>query len=134
LGGKIDVRGKKISVEFFGKENSIPLLYIHGGPGVGSYDFELFQRERLSEKLCLITFDQRGVLRSDSLLEDENFELNDLIEDCEALRIALGISRWSVLGNSFGGYITLLYSNVLIQLKNLYLSLPLSAIVKQVVA
>jgi proline iminopeptidase len=111
LGDKIDVRGKKIHVEFFGKENSMPLLYIHGGPGAGSYDFELFQSERLSEKLYLITFDQRGVLRSDSLLENENFELNDLNEDCEALRIALGISRWSVLGHSFGGYIALLYSN-----------------------
>jgi proline iminopeptidase len=110
LGDRIDVRGKKIHVEFFGKENSIPLLYIHGGPGAGSYDFELFQNVRLSENLYLITFDQRGVLRSDSFLENENFELNDLIEDCEALRITLGISRWSVLGHSFGGYIALLYS------------------------
>jgi proline iminopeptidase len=93
-----------------GDENSVPLLYIHGGPGVGAYDFELFQGERISKHLKLITFDQRGVLRSDPLQENETFNLKDLVEDCEALREALGIKRWSVLGHSFGAYIALLYS------------------------
>ncbi|SDN67405.1 proline iminopeptidase [Paenibacillus sp. yr247] len=111
MSGKINIRGKNLFVNSFGNENSVPLLYLHGGPGVGSYDFELFQGQRISKKLHLITFDQRGVLRSDPLQEDEKFELNDLVEDCEALRKSLGIDRWSVLGHSFGGYIGLLYSN-----------------------
>lgn len=98
-------------MECFGRKDAPVLLYVHGGPGVGSYDFELFQKDLLSKELHLITFDQRGALRSNPLLEDENFSLRDLVEDCESLREAMGIKRWSVLGHSFGGYIALLYSN-----------------------
>ncbi|GHO70330.1 hypothetical protein KSC_092220 [Ktedonobacter sp. SOSP1-52] len=36
--------------------------------------------------------------------------MQDLVEDCEALRMHLGIERWSVLGHSFGGYLALKYA------------------------
>ncbi|MBP1994455.1 alpha/beta fold hydrolase [Paenibacillus eucommiae] len=109
MGELMNIRGKDLYVGTFGEEDSPPLLYIHGGPGIGSYDFEVFQKDRLSGQLRLITVDQRGVLRSESLLEDEDFKLTDIVEDCEALRISLGLKRWSVLGHSFGGYMALLY-------------------------
>jgi proline iminopeptidase len=54
--------------------------------------------------------DQRGVLRSDPLGEAEPFGLEDLIEDCEAVRRALGVERWAVIGHSFGGYLAVRYA------------------------
>jgi proline iminopeptidase len=109
-GSLIPVRGTRLYVEVLGPANAPAVLYLHGGPGTGSYDFVVMQAARLSG-LRLVMLDQRGVLRSDALKADEPFGLNDLIEDAEALRAALGIERWSVLGHSFGGYLGLLYAN-----------------------
>lgn len=58
----------------------------------------------------VIAIDQRGVCRSDKILEDEPFGLKDLIDDCENLRRQLGIKQWSVIGHSFGGYLALIYA------------------------
>ena len=52
--------------------------------------------------------DQRGSLRSQPLQGKDTCTLRDLVEDTEALRVSLGIRRWSVLGHSFGGYSALL--------------------------
>ncbi|QJD83251.1 hypothetical protein [Cohnella herbarum] len=45
-----------------------------------------------------------GVLRSDPILTDEPFGLNEIIKDLEELRIQLVISKWKLLVHSFGGY------------------------------
>ncbi len=105
----ITLRGKRLFVEALGAKNSPALLYLHGGPGSGSYDFTLYQGHLLSRRLHLVVMDQRGVLRSDPLGEKEALGLRDIIKDCEALRRHLGIKRWSVLGHSFGGLLALRY-------------------------
>lgn len=104
------VRKKQLYVDVSGPAEAPPLVYIHGGPGAGAYDFGLYQRERLSQSLRLIQFDQRGALRSEAVGADEPFTLNDLVEDTEALRVALGIKRWSVVSHSFGGLIATRYA------------------------
>ncbi|OPG16761.1 alpha/beta fold hydrolase [Ferroacidibacillus organovorans] len=68
-------------VEDFGEKSAPPLLYLHGGPGTGSYDFVLYQRDYLIENVRLITFDQRGVLRSPAITDADSFGINRLIED-----------------------------------------------------
>ena len=45
------------------------------------------------------------------ITEDEAFGLNDLIEDCEELKV-LQIEKWSIIGHSFGGYVALLYASI----------------------
>ncbi len=110
MGSTFSVRGKDLYVENLGDTAKPALLYLHGGPGAGSYDFVLHQGERLSRHLRVVAFDQRGVLRSSPISAEDRFELMDLVEDCESLREQLGIERWSVLGHSFGGYLGLLYA------------------------
>ncbi|MFD1675695.1 alpha/beta fold hydrolase [Alicyclobacillus fodiniaquatilis] len=73
-------------MEIHGHADAPPLLYLHGGPGESCYEFMLHQTHRLSKKLRLIAIDQRGVWRSDAVEEDEPLSLQDLVEDCEALR------------------------------------------------
>lgn len=85
-------------------------LYLHGGPGESCYDFSFHQAERLKDYLYVIMIDQRGVCRSEEITEDETFGLKDLIEDCEELKKALQIEKWSIVGHSFGGYLALLYA------------------------
>ncbi|KXY70255.1 alpha/beta hydrolase [Bacillus cereus] len=104
------IRGKKLYVETHGDPKNKPVLYLHGGPGESCYDFSFHQAERLKDSLNVIMIDQRGVCRSEEITEDEAFGLHDLIEDCEELRKALQIEKWSIIGHSFGGYVALLYT------------------------
>ncbi|AIQ55413.1 alpha/beta fold hydrolase [Paenibacillus sp. FSL R7-0331] len=104
------IRGKRLYVEIHGDAAAPPLLYLHGGPGEGCYEFMLHQSQRLSGQLRLIGIDQRGVWRSEEIGESEPLALEDLVEDCEQLRKELGIAKWSVLGHSFGGLLGVRYA------------------------
>lgn len=106
----LNIRGKDLYVEIHGSEDAYPLLYLHGGPGEGCYEFCQHQGQRLQDDFRLIAIDQRGVQRSAEIKEDEPFSLDDLVEDCEVLRQKLGIEKWALLGHSFGGYIAVKYA------------------------
>jgi proline iminopeptidase len=104
------VRGTSLFVQTYGDPGQPALLYLHGGPGLGCHEFTCWQAEVLSRDLRLVAFDQRGVLRSEPLAEDEPLDEAILVEDCEALRQALGVERWALLGHSFGGRLALRYA------------------------
>ncbi len=107
----IPVRGTRVFVMACGDPSRAALLYLHGGPGTNCHEFMHWQAARLGRALRLVSLDQRGVLRSDPVGEDEPLTEQILVEDCEALRQALGIERWAVLGHSFGGRLALRYAN-----------------------
>lgn len=86
------------------------LLFLHGGPGQGCHDFMVLQGDLLAASVRLIGLDQRGVDRSVPLPGDAPLAIADLVEDCEAVRKELGIERWAVLGQSFGGSLALRYA------------------------
>jgi len=109
-GHLMEVRGKNLYVETAGSKDLPVLVYLHGGPGASCYDFVAVQMARLAEYFYVVTFDQRGVLRSDPIDADEVFGMEALIVDCEALRRHLGIAEWSVLGHSFGGHLGVRYA------------------------
>lgn len=79
-----------------------PCLYIHGGPGAGSYWLDKLYGEQLEQHFQMIYLDQRGVGRSSSP-KDHNFAIDRVTKDFEEVRQALGINRWLALGHSFGG-------------------------------
>ena len=106
-GQMLAVRGTRLYVEDTGPKDAPALLYLHGGPGAGSFDFSLYQRDRLNASLRTVIMDQRGVLRSDPV---DACTIDDLVEDCEGVRRALGITTWTVIGHSFGGMLALLYA------------------------
>jgi proline iminopeptidase len=109
---KISIRGTHIYVEDYNSSNKEALLYLHGGPGASCIDFCYQQAGMLSTYMRVIAIDQRGVLRSDPISGEEQFGIFEIIEDCEALRIKLGIKKWSILGHSFGGYIAFKYTQL----------------------
>lgn len=106
-GQMLAIRGTRLYVEDSGPKDAPALLYLHGGPGAGSFDFSLYQRDRLNKTVRTVIMDQRGVLRSDPV---DACTIDDLVEDCEGVRQALGITRWTVIGHSFGGMLALLYA------------------------
>ncbi|MGY2733530.1 alpha/beta fold hydrolase [Sphingomonas sp. UYP23] len=109
-GRLLTVNGTRLYVEDLGPREAPALVYLHGGPGVGCYEFSSYAGALLARGWRLIAFDQRGVLRSDPLPADARYGMDDLVADIEALRETLGVARWSLLGHSFGGHYALRYA------------------------
>ena len=86
----------------------VPCLFIHGGPGEGSLDFETLGGNSLENFMKVIYFDQRGCARSEGNVDDD-YSINRMIEDIEEIRKKLGISKWIVIAHSFGGIIATNY-------------------------
>lgn len=83
-------------------------LYIHGGPGSGSYWLEKLYGETLEKHFKVIYLDQRGVGRS-STPKDGNYCMDRMTLDFEEVRKALGYKQWLTLGHSFGGILQMGY-------------------------
>jgi pimeloyl-ACP methyl ester carboxylesterase len=101
------------------------LVFLQGGPG-----FEATRPasppsgwiKRAIETYRVLLVDQRGTGRSTPVghvipgatAEDQaaylvHFRADSIVHDCEAIRRELGIDRWTVLGQSFGGFTSLTY-------------------------
>lgn len=87
----------------------IPCLFIHGGPGEGSLDFEALGGNSLESFMQMIYFDQRGCARSSGNSSDD-YSIERIIDDIEEIRKNLGISKWIVMAHSFGGIIAANYA------------------------
>jgi proline iminopeptidase len=97
-----------VSIYYEASGNGSPLLILHGGLGLDHNYFRPWL-DSLGKKLRLIYPDLRANGRS-SHGRDKDFTLEHLVDDLEALRHALGISRWAVMGHSFGGFVALEYA------------------------
>lgn len=87
----------------------IPCLFIHGGPGEGSLDFEALGGNSLESFMQMIYFDQKGCARSGGNSSDD-YSIERIIDDIEEIRKTLGISKWIVMAHSFGGIIAANYA------------------------
>lgn len=81
-----------------------PLVLMHGGPGVDHTTMLPFLP--LADHFKLVFYDHRCNGRSEgAAITSMTWE--NLTADAEALRQALGVDKWSVLGHSFGGMVAL---------------------------
>ena len=93
-------------------ESGNTLIAIHGGPGLSSH-YMLNLESLAGPELAVLTYDQRGVGRSTSvLLDPANFGLLEDVEDLEAVRGAVGAEGVHLLGHSWGGLVALRYATV----------------------
>lgn len=123
--------GERITV--FAREVADPdgperpfLVFFQGGPGfeaprpMGSPPSPGWLERALTEFRVLL-LDQRGTGRStpigtlpglDAQAQADhlaNFRADSIVRDAELIRQALGVDRWSVLGQSFGGFCVMSY-------------------------
>jgi proline iminopeptidase len=100
--------GHEIYVETIGRADGIPAVYLHGGPGSGCQPDHrrLFDPERFHAVL----FDQRGAGRSRPKGRRADNTLQHLIADMEMIREKFGISRWMIVGGSWGATLGLAYA------------------------
>lgn len=86
-----------------------PCLFVHGGPGQGSYYWEKFASDICENNFKMIYLDQRGSGRSTSP-KNNNYSLDRMIQDFEEVRKSLGINDWFIMGHSFGGILQTVYA------------------------
>lgn len=107
--GYLDVDSEnRLFFEEFGNPNGVPVLIVHGGPGIGCdklltcfFDANFYR---------IIMFDQRGCGRSLPFGELNNNNPVNSTSDIELLRNYLNIDKWIVFGGSYGSLLSILYA------------------------
>jgi proline iminopeptidase len=94
--GYVNAHGVMIYYKSFGRGK--PLMLLHGGPGA-SHDY-----------FRLIFIDERGSGRSQSLENVSGYTVENMVEDVESVRQALGLGQISMLGHSYGGVLAQAYA------------------------
>jgi proline iminopeptidase len=105
--GYVDVNGVMIYYKSFGK--GAPLVLLHGGPGA-SHDYFLPYLLPLARQNRLIFIDERGSGRSQKLDNPAGYTVENMVEDVETVRKALGLGKINLLGHSYGGVLAQAYA------------------------
>lgn len=111
---------KNIIIEEFKKINGvnlyfktigegIPIVIVHGGPGLAhNYLYNYFSE--LSDQYKLIFYDQRACGLSSGEEFEENISIDNYVEDIEEIRKVFNINEINLIGQSYGGIISLSYA------------------------
>ena len=123
--------GERITL--FAREVALPegrdrplLVFLQGGPGMEAprptaHPWAPSWLERALQDFRVLMLDQRGTGRSAPIAALEGmspgeqarylscFRADSIVDDAELIRNDLGLERWSVLGQSFGGFCVLRY-------------------------
>ncbi len=100
--------GHKIYWEECGNPKGKPVLFLHGGPGIGLDP--MYRRFFDPDRYRIVLFDQRGCGKSLPFSSLEENTTWDLVRDIEQLRGLLGIESWHVFGGSWGSTLALCYA------------------------
>ncbi|HJW15162.1 MAG TPA: proline iminopeptidase-family hydrolase [Thermoanaerobaculia bacterium] len=105
--GFVDANGVLIYYKSLGR--GAPLLILHGGPGA-SHDYFLPHLLPLARGHRVVFIDERGSGRSQKLEDAKLYTVENMVEDAEAVRRALGLGRIALLGHSYGGVVAQAYA------------------------
>jgi proline iminopeptidase len=103
----VDANGVLIYTLSIGR--GAPLVVLHGGPGA-SHDYFLPYLLPLARHNRLVFIDERGSGRSEKLEDASRYTVEAMVEDVEAVRVALGLGKINLLGHSFGGVLAQAYA------------------------
>lgn len=105
--GIIAVPGGNVWFKRVGGGPGLPLLVVHGGPGLPhSY---LRSLERLADERDVVFWDQLGCGNSDCPPDKELWTMERSVAEMDAVVRALGVDRFHIFGNSWGGMLAQQY-------------------------
>ena len=108
--GYVGVDGGRIWYRVNGEPDSakVPLLVIHGGPGMSHH--YLLPFTDLADERPVILYDQLDCGNADRPDDPANWRVERFVAEVDAVRTALDLQRVCILGNSWGGTIAAEYA------------------------
>lgn len=100
--------GQVLHVAEHGAAGGVPAVVLHGGPGSGSSP--LLRRFLDPRRFHIVCIDQRGAGRSTPRGAVAHNTTAHLLADLRAVREALAIERWLVVGGSWGATLALAHA------------------------
>jgi proline iminopeptidase len=98
--GFVNVTGGRVWYRIAGRGSGIPLLTLHGGPGV-PHDY-LEPLEELGNDRSVVFYDQLGCGRSDRPSDPSLWRVDRFVDEIAQVRAALGLEQIHLLGQSWG--------------------------------
>ena len=89
-----------------GPDDGVPLLVLHGGPGLDHHEFGDYLDPLAERGIRLVLVDQRACGRS-LKPPPETWTLERYAQDVVMLARAMRLDRYAVLGHSFGAFVAL---------------------------
>jgi len=89
-------------------EAKIPIVFLHGGPGVGVSD--KYKQRFVPQKQRVIFFDQRSSGKSTPKGSLEHNTTDDLVDDIEKIAKHLKLNKCIITGGSWGSCLALAYA------------------------
>lgn len=98
--GFINVDGGKVWYKVTGDGQKIPIILLHGGPGIPSY--YLKPMAALGKDRQVIFYDQLGCGRSDRLTDTSKMTVSHFVEELKQVIDHFGLKEFYVFGQSWG--------------------------------
>jgi proline iminopeptidase len=101
-----------LGYETFGtKGTALPIIAINGGPGLShAYMMQNDLWERIGRNRLVVLYDQRGTGASKRIQSGASQSMDAQVADLDAVRQALGLNKFALLGDSYGGMVAMAYS------------------------
>ncbi len=89
--------------------NGDPILFLHGGPGLGLNDGG-YDMEPLAERgHRVLMFNERGAGRSEIISDAGKLRMQDYVQDVEEFRKKFGLEKLGIIGLSWGSLVAVNY-------------------------
>ena len=110
--GMVHTAQVDLAYEIYGPPSrATPVFAVNGGPGL-SHAYMLQNGnvwQKLSEKRQIVFYDQRGTGKSMRVAAGASQGMDAQVADLEALRVKLGMDRIDLVGDSYGGLLSIAY-------------------------
>src|SRR5438046_915255 len=101
-----------IGYETFGTiGTALPVIAVNGGPGLShAYMMQNDLWIRIARHRLVVFYDQRGTGASKRLQPGASQSMDTQVADLDAVRQTLGLSKFALVGDSYGGLLAMAYS------------------------
>lgn len=105
--GYLNITGGKVWYKIVGSGDKVPLVLLHGGPGVPSY--YLNQMVSLSDERLVIFIDQLGCGRSDRITDTTLMTIDSFVKELKEIHDSLDLREFYLYGHSWGSLLAVEY-------------------------
>jgi proline iminopeptidase len=110
--GVIHTEQVDIGYETLGRPGTaIPVIAVNGGPGLShAYMVQNDLWERVARNRLVVFYDQRGTGTSKRVQPGASQSMDAQVADLEAVRQSLGLAKVALVGDSYGGLLSMAYA------------------------